>query len=44
MRLCRFEAAGTAQVGFYIGEQVIPLAAAAQAAEGSLSEGDEQQT
>ena len=41
MRLCRFEAAGTAQVGFYIGEQLIPLAAAAQAAGESLSEGDD---
>ena len=41
MRLCRFEAAGTAQVGFYIGEQVIPLAAAAQAAGESFSEGDD---
>jgi len=41
MRLCRFEQNGKAAAGFFLDDQVIPLAAAAQAAGESLEQADD---
>ena len=40
MRLCRYEIQGKTSIGFYHGQTVVPLAAAAQATGVTLEAGD----